>query len=532
MSNQAFLDEDTRNNLLLLENKGGLTNEKVTDIITEGTGELDTGVTIEVYTQEDFKIGNESGLNVSAVHIQDTNENTNEVYYFFRGTEPSNFNDVWTDAAGIAAGSNTEQLEDSIEFKENVNRVIESETPEVIPKNYADAYSLGVNNASGLMLISKDFEDMRGFNGAPINAYHLAEADSSFEQYLNGEGYPNIRKIPQELMSKYIYDYYGEEVHKIVNYRQKGEPLYAQSFPGKMYLGKVVTFGEDSGVDDFVDVGSYPYEPGVMNLPLLYDEISYNGRIERWLNDLGGIDERNGGIKGVEELGQSPFKLFVEASNTQTGKEIIFSPFRTFRDVIFSPGVWKQTSSIKDAWGQMDLHSLEIVLSSYDKEKSKARVRYVRLDPVSNKQITLEPETLYQFLNRCELGLTEKKEVLNNLKNYESNIMTELYTKEQSEIIKKIDAKSASPQAFLIETNNQYGFWGKLGKDREARSVTFDEDFSPLDGRIKTPIIELISLFEEEISEMENFLENYKETYIKMFEKDEELSKYINVIKS
>ncbi len=50
---------------------------------------------------------------------------------------------------------------------------------------------------------------------------------------------------------------------------KKVKPLYAQSFPEiRCILVNVVTFGEDSGVDDFVDVGSYPYEPGVMNLPL------------------------------------------------------------------------------------------------------------------------------------------------------------------------------------------------------------------------------------------------------------------------
>ncbi|WJV19091.1 hypothetical protein QU593_00860 [Rossellomorea marisflavi] len=529
MASGAYIDEDSRNKLLQLEDKGKLTKDKVEEVFLENNVGTTRDIELSVYNQDDFGIGEVSGLNVSAVYIQDKENEVQEVYYFFRGTEPANFNDVWTDIGGIAAGSNTEQLDDTIKFKQEISKITENQEGEI--KNYADGYSLGVNNATGLLLISGDFEDVRGFNGAPINAYNLANSDSSFEDFLREQGHNNPKELPPEKISEYVYDYYGEEVHKIINYRQKGEPLYAQSFPGKMYLGKVVTFGEDSVVDDFVDVGSYPYEPGVMNLPLLYDEISYKGRIERWLNDLGGIDERNDGIKGVEELGQSPFKLFVEASKTQTGKEMIFSPFRTFRDIIFSPGVWKQSSSIKDAWGQVDLHSLEIVLSSYDKEKSKSRVRYVRLDPISNKQITLEPETLYQFLNRCELGLTDKKEVLNNLKNYESNIMTELYTKEQSEIIKKIDAKSASPQAFLVETKNQYGFWGKLGKDREASSVTFDEDFSPLDGRIKTPIIELISFFEEEISEMENFLENFKETYIKMFEKDEELSKYINLIK-
>ncbi len=73
-----------------------------------------------------------------------------------------------------------------LNFKQEISKITENQEGEII--NYADGYSLGVNNATGLLLISGDFEDVRGFNGAPINAYNLANSDSSFEDFLRGTG--------------------------------------------------------------------------------------------------------------------------------------------------------------------------------------------------------------------------------------------------------------------------------------------------------------------------------------------------------
>ncbi|MDE8675452.1 hypothetical protein M4B17_22005 [Priestia aryabhattai] len=113
MSEKPLLSNDIRNKITQLEYSGLSGKEKeITRIYKEATGENPPN--FKIYSSVEMGIGNKSGFDGAAIHFHDKKHNINEVYYVFRGTEPSkDFGDVVYDVLGIGAGKSTQQINDA-----------------------------------------------------------------------------------------------------------------------------------------------------------------------------------------------------------------------------------------------------------------------------------------------------------------------------------------------------------------------------------------------------------------------------------
>ena len=79
---------------------------------------------LTIYDSSDMGIGGKSGFDGAAIHFHDEKQKINEVYYVFRGTEPSkDFGDVVYDALGVGAGKQKQvKLEDAMAMYEEVEK--------------------------------------------------------------------------------------------------------------------------------------------------------------------------------------------------------------------------------------------------------------------------------------------------------------------------------------------------------------------------------------------------------------------------
>lgn len=533
MSENSFLNNDARNELMSLEDQKAVTEDTVLEVLKKQFPGEEIPE-IKVYNQNDFNIGQKSGLNVSAVHIYDEKTKVNEVYYLFRGTEPENFDDVWTDAAGIGAGSNSDQIKDSIKFNQAVEKQVKSYSKTDISK-FADGYSLGGNNAVSTAIIDKSFKDVRTLNGAPLSGYQLTGADPDFKDYL-AEKYrvADMHEISESKIVKEVKNYYGSQKHKVTHIRVKGEPLYVQSFPGKVYFGeKIITLGTRSGLEDFPDIGKYPAEI-YTELPamapfLAFDHFRYNLGVKGILGGVRELDQSLG-LESSADLFENSGDYFgklppyLRAGATVTG---VVGGTGTF---LTSPGLQRQVFIGIQKKGQVDLHYYHNFLEFYEKYYNAEMPLYMIADPVSGEEILLEPVALYRFIAQCQLGLELKQDVLKEFKLYKDKTTEELYKDQQANLRRQMSEKESNPQGFMSAAFSGGAYAYANGYDMIAESLSFNKDFASIRADVLQPLEEIIETLKSEILHLEDFIDKYSKTYQKMFEKDEELKAYIETL--
>lgn len=120
MNDKCILDDSLRNKITQLEYKNLSNKEKeIKEIYKKHTGREIPN--FEIYSSSEMGIGKKSGFDGAAIHFYDKQRNINEVYYIFRGTEPSkDFGDVVYDALGVGAGKNNAQINDAVKMYKKV----------------------------------------------------------------------------------------------------------------------------------------------------------------------------------------------------------------------------------------------------------------------------------------------------------------------------------------------------------------------------------------------------------------------------
>ncbi len=94
MGKQLILDDNIRNRLVAEAYKDDINKEKIEKTIKNNSN-LGDVPEFNIYLKNDPK----SGMDAYAIHFYD--KSINEVYFFVRGTEVDQFNDIYADVTGF-----------------------------------------------------------------------------------------------------------------------------------------------------------------------------------------------------------------------------------------------------------------------------------------------------------------------------------------------------------------------------------------------------------------------------------------------
>jgi hypothetical protein len=527
MAKAPLLDNNLRNKLTQLEYKDLSSRSKeIKKIYKDTTGENPPN--FKVYTSKDMGVGNKSGFDGAAIHFYDKEHHINEVYYIFRGTEPNkDFGDVVYDGLGIGSGKKDTQLEDALNMYDKVEKKIKKSDIEI--KRYGDGHSLGGHLIVTLGLLKKNFVSIRGLNDAPANVKQLLRVDNDFQNYVQTEK-GKIKNISSSDLVQLANSYYQEQKAIISHTWVKGEPMHAQSFPGSWYAGNKVTMLGDMDTEEMINIGEYPLKRlAKWNLFLKLDEVRYNSGVS---NIIGGLSLANAHVDDsvllnipsyVDDVKEKPLK---HLPGIVLGTEGAF--FLT-KQAIKSPGVLVQGIKGISQRNQAKLHGINYVVEYT--EANAMKTYYQVFDSGSQEEILLDYEQMKKFVYYCANVIKDKEANLNALKQYLHSEINEVFEAKKKKLKMKISREEASPQSFMEKADKDGATLAWFGQKRVAEKVTFDKTFDPLDDSVFTPVEEIISSIQEEVTYYQKFLEAFFQNFEKMMEADESVASDIKSMK-
>lgn len=526
MNEKPILSNNIRNKITQLEYSGLSGKEKeIKKIYKEATGENPPN--FKIYTSEEMGIGIKSGFDGAAIHFYDKKHNVNEVYYVFRGTEPSkDFGDVIYDALGIGAGKNNEQINDAEKMYEQVETKIKASNGKVT--RYGDGHSLGGHLIVTLGLIKKNFKDIRALNDAPVNLKQLERLDPKFALYVSRREHD--KNVSPEKLVNLANTYYKKQKATISHTWVKGEPMHAQSSPGSWYAGNKVTMLGDMDTEEMINIGEYPLKRlAKWNLFLKLEEVRYNSGVS---NIIGGLSLANAHVDDsvllnipsyVDDVKEKPLK---HLPGIVLGTEGAF--FLT-KQAIKSPGVLVQGIKGISQRNQAKLHGINYVVKYT--EANTRKTYYQVFDSGSQEEILLDYEQMKKFVYYCANAIKDKEANLNALKQYLHSEINEVFEAKKKKLKMKISREEASPQSFMEKADKDGATLAWFGQKRVAEKVTFDKTFDPLDDSVFTPVEEIISSIQEEVTYYQKFLEAFFQNFEKMMEADESVASDIKSMK-
>ncbi|MGA6841432.1 DUF6792 domain-containing protein [Priestia megaterium] len=531
MSKRPLLNDSLRNRITQLEYKGlsGKENE-IKRIYRESTGKEAPEFTI--YSSSDMGIGEKSGFDGAAIHFHDEKRKINEVYYIFRGTEPSkDFGDVVYDALGIGAGEDQAQISDATKMYQKVEGNIKSSGTKV--ERYGDGHSLGGHLIVTLGLITKNFKDIRGMNDAPVNVKQLIRLDSDFSDYVR-QKYGKSDGVSSKKLIEIANVYYKKQKATISHTWVKGEPMHAQSFPNSWYAGNKVTMLGDLDTEEMINIGKYPFQKEAKWNPVyMIDQFRYNLGVKTILDGLGFandhvkqetlLDLPNKSEQYLEHVKKYPFLHLGEI------KVGVALGAAGGVNLLTSPGGLSQVFKGISQKDQAKLHGINYVVKYT--EANEMKTYYQIFDSGSQEEILLDYEEMKKFVYYCANAIKEKEANLKALKQYLHQEIDEVFEAEKKKLKTKMSREEASPQAFMEKADKDGATLAWFGQKRVAEKVTFDKTFDPLDDSVFTPIEEIISSIQEEITYFQTFLETFFQNFEKMMEADESVASDIKSMK-
>ncbi|MCM2974503.1 hypothetical protein M3592_03530 [Priestia aryabhattai] len=531
MSEKPLLSNDIRNKITQLEYSGLSGKEKeITRIYKEATGENPPN--FKIYSSVEMGIGNKSGFDGAAIHFHDKKHNINEVYYVFRGTEPSkDFGDVVYDALGIGAGKSTQQINDAKKMYQQVETKIKSSDEKL--KRYGDGHSLGGHLIVTLSLITKSFKDIRALNDAPVNLKQLEALDKEFELYVFHQT-GKKDGISSKKLTELANTYYEKQKATISHTWVKGEPMHAQSFPNSWYAGNKVTMLGDLDTEEMINIGKYPFQKEAKWNPVyMIDQFRYNLGVKTTLGGLGFVNDH---VKQetllnlpetrdqyLESVKRYPFLHFGEIkAGIGVGAVVMVNTFT-------SPGATFQLVKGISQSKQAKLHGINYVVKYT--EANAMKTYYQVFDSGSQEEILLDYEQMKKFVYYCANAIKDKEANLNTLKQYLHSEINEVFEAKKKKLKMKISREEASPQSFMEKADKDGATLAWFGQTRVAEKVTFDKTFDPLDDSVFTPVEEIISSIQEEVTYYQKFLEAFFQNFEKMMEADESVASDIKSMK-
>lgn len=532
MEKSLILDDNVRNRLAAEAYKDEITKENIKKVIQKNS--VITNVPdFKLYTESDPN----SGLDAYAIHFYD--KTVNEVYFFVRGTEVDQFEDIYADAAGIAAGSNIDQLN---KFDEAYNRVkqkiksdngLSSKEMKGLSINL-DGHSLGGNQVTSLALKHGEFQTVRGLNDAPVNVYQMTWFDNNFYQSVEKKFKTNnIYSIDEKKLLAFAADYYEENSRNITHVRVKGEPLYTQSFPGKFYPGKNIQILEPSeATKEFPDVSTYPLKGLAKFSPLFrYEQLKYDFGVSQIIGSLRYIDEKFDDTAKASVYFDDQLKLWNDKEYWKLFKETFDITSRLAAGaggLISNPfGAGHQFIQINKHQSQMHYHSIDFLSELYVKQVPK--LYYQNVDGSSGETILLEKQSIKEFIIGCYQALEMKINCIEELDNYIENTVNSLYDEALRDLNKKLDQKEANPEAFNQEVGAvSAGFFGR--GTVVIDSLSFERDFESMRNSVTQPLYKMREALELQKIHLEKFIHKVISVDEKMFELDEELAAIIRKI--
>ncbi|PGK31122.1 hypothetical protein CN902_09070 [Priestia megaterium] len=535
MEQKEILDNNIRNKIVQLE-YSDLTNkeEKIRKIYKEETGKEPPE--FKIYTSEEMGIGKTSGLDGAAIHFYDKGQKINQVYYIFRGTEPSkDFGDVIYDALGIGAGKKDNQLRDASIMYDKVEKKIKTQNKnnDIKLVRYGDGHSLGGSLIVSIGLIKKTFTNIRGLNDAPVNIKQIVRNDTSFRTYLSRtEG--RIDKIPEKKIIEIANTYYKKQKATISHTWVKGEPMHAQSFPNSWYAGNKVTMLGDLDTEEMINLGKYPFQKEAKWNPVyMIDQFRYNLGVKTILGGLGFVNDHvkqeklldlpNKSEQYLEHIKKYPFLHLGEI------KAGVALGAAGGVNLLTSPGGFSQVYKGISQRDQAKLHGINYVVKYT--EANAMKTYYQVFDSGSQEEILLDYEQMKKFVYYCANAIKDKEANLNALKQYLHSEINEVFEAKKKKLKMKISREEASPQSFMEKADKDGATLAWFGQKRVAEKVTFDKTFDPLDDSVFTPVEEIISSIQEEVTYYQKFLEAFFQNFEKMMEADESVASDIKSMK-
>ncbi|MDV2686103.1 DUF6792 domain-containing protein [Alkalihalophilus lindianensis] len=528
---KPIIDNQTRNYLTELQYTDGFTVDDVKSIIKEQMDFDLNEVNLKIYHSNEMGIGNESGFDGSAIHLYNKEENINEVYYIFRGT--AKFEDIYYNATGIATASNNEQIIDAEEFFDTV----QVQVPKGGQNLYGDGHSLGGHLVTSLALKTKAFSDARGLNDAPINVYQMGRYDLDFAEFLRvhtGEVAPH--NIKEETIIALARDFYKEQSKVISHTRVKGDPLYAQSFPGKLYIGQQIHYVGDLDIMDFPNIGEYPLTHLAKYSPIHYlDKLRYESNVSALFWMIRETDQRVG-MEGVQYTMTNWKEVLSQSAKRPEGRFALFVRAHELKNrassVLQSPGTWYQAY---DVWSNFDLvhnHSLSTLIDYYNAQMHEKLTLFQVQDAISGKYVMLNKSDLKEFSLRYEHAIEQKYQILQDLRAFIHQELDDLYDSVKRDLQTKMQALEASPGSLVSTPKRSYSggvLGGSLSEFRTVERVEFDRYFEPIDESMTNPINDVIVQVENEINHLETFLSSFQATYNEMFDTDQSIASSIGI---
>ena len=358
--------------------------------------------------------------------------------------------------------------------------------------------------------------------------------DPVFNDYINRlTNYKKINKIPEKQLLKYANTFYQNQSDKITHVRVKGEPLYSQSFKGKMYIGKSIIVLGDQNTNNFPDIGSYPFEKLSKYFPVFYlEKLRYNSGTSQILSGIRNIDE-NLGLSGTEAL----INDIKTSYNQSEYFKAITSTLNTSNDVnsgilniLNSPlALFYQGRQIYNHFDLVGNHGIEVLINMYKNQDPTHRQSFYNFtDPTSGKPIIMEKSAMKQFLIGCFESLENKELAIAKLDDYIENTTQRLYQDSVNKLLAKMNEKEANPDAFFSEVGG-LGFFSWVSDSRVVvDGLVFDKDIRGFSNSVNSSLDELKSMLLNQRKHLKEFIEKVLSLGEKIFEKDEELAAIIN----
>ncbi|TSB48541.1 DUF6792 domain-containing protein [Alkalicoccobacillus porphyridii] len=474
-------------------------------------------------------IGLNSGFDGAAVHITKDKPPVNEIYFFYRGTEPNQTEDILYDAMGIVGGTNIQQIEDAEKFYKEVISNVEDDS-NIKLKQHGDGHSLGGHLIATTALVNSNFSSVRGINDAPVNLKQLTTVDEKFRdflfEYLEVTSMENVKS--NDLIEA-AQVYYSEESKVITHERIKGEPLYAQTIPNTAYLGHKINYYGDPTTAEFPNLYEAPTSYGIFHriaspispALLTVNRFMYDQTMTGLTNTMGRIGENytvaeaNAFITSAYHYGlimPSDQKVALGVTGG-AGAGLVFLTNPLFAVKGYDIGM---------AWGQMDLHSMNVFIDAYQEADKPVLVQYV--DPGSGKRIFVNADTLLQVRDTLKKALEEKEQALQKLKEYSEHTIYEQASLQKSRFRVEMSEKEANWRQFLASEGKTYGEFDLY----KPTGISFRREFDEIDSGIYDSISEMIDLYQMEYDQLKKLCSSFESNLHTIFEVDEELAQKIS----
>nr|WP_258523595.1 hypothetical protein [Priestia megaterium] len=361
----------------------------------------------------------------------------------------------------------------------------------------------------------------------------LLEKDPGFSRYAT-EKIGETRNISTEKIVSLANVYYKKQKATISHTWVKGEPMHAQSFPGSWYAGNKVTMLGDLDTEEMINIGKYPFQKEAKWNPVyMIDQFRYNLGVKTTLGGLGFVNDH---VKQetllnlpetrdqyLESVKRYPFLHFGEIkAGIGVGAAVMVNTFT-------SPGATFQLIKGISQSKQAKLHGINYVVKYT--EANAMKTYYQVFDSGSQEEILLDYEQMKKFVYYCANAIKDKEANLNTLKQYLHSEINEVFEAKKKKLKMKISREEAFPQSFMEKADKDGATLAWFGQKRVAEKVTFDKTFDPLDDSVFTPVEEIISSIQEEVTYYQKFLETFFQNFEKMMEADESVASDIKSMK-